>query len=151
MAASGNYRSNPDHIKETYVLSNIAPQVGQGFNRDKWNELEKYCRTKVHQVDQAWICTGPLFLPQRDPSNGKLFVKYEVIGHNHVSVPTHFFKIILYEVKGAYYMESFMMPNSVIPNEKPLNQFRIDPEVVERSAGIILFNSLPRNQIKVIK
>ena len=93
LAASGNYRSNPDHIKETYVLSNIAPQVGKGFNRDKWNELEKYCRTKVHQVDQAWICTGPLFLPQRDHTSGKLFVKYEVIGRNHVSVPTHFFKI----------------------------------------------------------
>lgn len=102
-------------------------------------------------MGQAWICTGPLFLPQRDPSSGKVMVKYEVIGRNHVSVPTHFFKVILYESHGGYFMESYMLPNTVIPNDKPLSMFRVDPEVIERAAGIILFNRLPRNQIKLIK
>ena len=100
LAAAGNYRADPDHIKATYVLSNIAPQVGRGFNRDKWNELEKYCRGRVRQHGEVWVCTGPLFLPARDSASGKLFIKHEVIGKSHVSVPTHFFKAILYRPQG---------------------------------------------------
>jgi endonuclease G len=26
---------------ETFFLSNMAPQVGKGFNRDKWEHLER--------------------------------------------------------------------------------------------------------------
>ena len=32
----------------------------------------------------------------RTEKSGKAYVKYEVIGHNLVSVPTHFFKIAAY-------------------------------------------------------
>ena len=32
----------------------------------------------------------------RTKESGKKYVKYEVIGHNLVSVPTHFFKIVAY-------------------------------------------------------
>jgi DNA/RNA endonuclease G (NUC1) len=28
----------------------MAPQVGKGFNRDKWNELEKYVRFFFFQI-----------------------------------------------------------------------------------------------------
>ena len=27
---------------ETFFLSNMAPQVGKGFNRDKWEHLESW-------------------------------------------------------------------------------------------------------------
>lgn len=41
MAAAGNHRRSQNAIEQTFTLSNMAPQVGRGFNRDKWNELEK--------------------------------------------------------------------------------------------------------------
>ncbi|OTF78357.1 endonuclease G, mitochondrial-like protein [Euroglyphus maynei] len=139
LAAAGNYRSNPEHIKETYILSNIAPQIGRGFNRDKWNDLEKYCRRKVRELKSGvWICTGPLYLPQKDTASGKHFVRYEVIGHNHVAVPTHFFKVLLYHGHNdRWFMECFLMPNQVINEKTSIHSYRVNPEVIERAAAIL--------------
>ncbi|KPM08650.1 endonuclease G, mitochondrial-like protein [Sarcoptes scabiei] len=141
LAAAGNYRSNPKFIAETYVLSNIAPQIGVGFNRDKWNELERYCRKRIREVKAAWICTGPLYLARKDPNNGKHYIEFEVIGPNQVSVPTHFFKVLLYEKDGHYRMESFVMPNEKINEKVSIQSFKVNPEVIERSAASTIFNS----------
>ncbi|VDK81341.1 unnamed protein product [Anisakis simplex] len=44
LAAAGNHRRTQNAIDQTFLLSNMSPQVGRGFNRDKWNELERYVR-----------------------------------------------------------------------------------------------------------
>lgn len=64
MAAAANHRSNQKLMDQTFFLSNMAPQVGQGFNRDKWNDLEKEVRGLVKKHDNVWVCTGPLYLPK---------------------------------------------------------------------------------------
>lgn len=154
LAAAGNYRSIREHAANTFILTNIAPQVGRGFNRDKWNDVEKYARKIVHQVGEAWICTGPLFLPTKDPITGKMFVRHEVIGRNHVAVPTHFFKVIFYRSNNdsnQFMMESFLFPNVPIDSNRDVTEFRIDPEVIERAAGILLFNGILNISIDINK
>ena len=48
--------------------------------------------------------------------DGKLYVKYEVIGKNNVAVPTHFFKVLLIENNsGQYELLSFVLPNQTLP------------------------------------
>jgi len=64
MAAAGNHRSAQRLVEETFVLSNMAPQVGKGFNRDSWNRLEKYVRGLTKKYDNVYVCTGPLYLPR---------------------------------------------------------------------------------------
>lgn len=41
-------------------------------------------------LEDIFTCT--LLRPEAD---GKLYVRYQVIGPNHVAVPTHFFKVSL--------------------------------------------------------
>lgn len=64
MAAAANHRSSQKLMDQTFFLSNIAPQVGVGFNRDKWNDLEKEVRLLAKNHDNIWVCTGPLYLPK---------------------------------------------------------------------------------------
>lgn len=150
MAAAGNYRADKADTKSTFILTNIAPQVGKGFNRDKWNDLERHIRSNiVKRSENTWVCTGPVYLPKRDPTSGKMFVTYQVIGQNHVAVPTHFFKIILYQQRGKYYLESYLMPNIVIDDKQSIFDFRINPEAIERAAGLLFFNNIPRKQITI--
>lgn len=53
-------------------------------------------------------------------------MKYQVIGDNHVAVPTHFFKIIVFESNDSkFYLECYIMPNQVIPNNIPLKDFQV--------------------------
>uniref|UniRef100_A0A8C6YEE9 Endonuclease n=1 Tax=Naja naja TaxID=35670 RepID=A0A8C6YEE9_NAJNA len=92
LAASANHKWSQKAMGDTFYLSNIAPQ-NPHLNQNAWNNLEKYSRslTKTHQ--NVYVCTGPLFLPRMEP-DGKMYVKYQVIGRNHVAVPTHFFKLL---------------------------------------------------------
>ena len=59
---------------------------------------------------------------------------YEVIGDNNIAVPTHYFKVLLYDNN----LEAYVLPNTKIPSSEPLEVFRTEIENVERSAGIVL-------------
>ncbi|XP_023332241.1 nuclease C1 isoform X2 [Eurytemora carolleeae] len=142
MAPAGNHRRNQNMCDETFYLSNMAPQVGKGFNRDKWEHLERYARKLTKLYKNVYICTGPLYLPRKEASDGKMYVKYEVIGANNVSVPTHFFKVIVGETEDHQLeLEAYVLPNQVIPDETPLNNFQVPVDSVERAAGLLFFDS----------
>ena len=80
-------------VDHTFNMSNVAPQVGKGFNRSYWARLEHFVRQLVVlRCHDAVVITGPLYLPRKG-DDGKLYVTYEVIGGNQVAVPTHFFKV----------------------------------------------------------
>jgi len=59
----------------------MCPQVGDGFNRDYWAHFEDFCRRLTIKYPSVRIVTGPLYLPKRDPADGKWRVSYEVIGN----------------------------------------------------------------------
>ena len=72
-------------------------------------------------------------------SEGKKYVRFEVIGQNNVAVPTHFFKVIFVESEKE--AEAYILPNEPIPKETDLEDFRVPLMEVEKSAGL-LFSSL---------
>ncbi|CAF0782601.1 unnamed protein product [Brachionus calyciflorus] len=149
LAAAANHRSNQSFMDQTFFLSNMAPQVGKGFNRDKWNELEIEVRKLVKANDNVWVCTGPLYLPKKEDDN-KMYVKYEVIGPQNVAVPTHFFKVILCEKNGIYSLYSYVLPNLPCDSSIPLSSYMVPIDSIERAAGFLIFDRMPRKQIKQI-
>jgi len=150
MAAAGNHRRHQKHCDDTFYLTNMAPQVGQGFNRDSWNRLEMYVRKLTKTYPNVYVCTGPLYLPHVE-NDGKKYIKYEVIGSNTVAVPTHFYKVIVGETaKNELEMEAYVMPNKVISDDTPLEVFRVPPESIERAAGLLFFDKVNRKQLQKI-
>lgn len=122
-------------MDDTFALSNMCPQVGEGFNRDYWAHFEDFCRRLTLSYPSVRIVTGPLYLPKRE-ADGKWRVSYEVIGSPpNVSVPTHFYKVI-YGEKGPngspVSLGAFVLPNAHIANDKPLTDFEVPVEAVER-------------------
>ncbi|KAJ5669018.1 Extracellular Endonuclease subunit A [Penicillium macrosclerotiorum] len=128
-------------MDDTFRLSNMCPQVGEGFNRDYWAHFETFCRDLAKRYPSVRIVTGPLYLPHRDP-DGKWRVNYEVIGNPpNVSVPTHFYKVIYAEdgtnsPTSKVALGAFVLPNARIPNEKSLSDFEVPLEAVERASGL---------------
>lgn len=99
-AADAKWSQNA--MNETFYLTNMSPQVGEGFNRDYWAHFEDFCRRLTQRYPSVRIVTGPLYLPKRDPADNKWYVKYEVIGNPpNVAVPTHFYKVIFAEEDGS--------------------------------------------------
>ncbi|XP_067009386.2 endonuclease G, mitochondrial [Anabrus simplex] len=150
LAAAGNHRTDQKHIEQTFLLSNMAPQVGEGFNRSSWNKLEKHVRKLTRKYCNVYVCTGPLYLPRKE-ADGKTYVKYEVIGANSVAVPTHFFKVIVGEKNDqTLEMEAYVMPNQPISDDTPLNVFQVPPESIERAAGLLFFDRISRDKLRCI-
>ncbi|KKK20855.1 hypothetical protein ARAM_005298 [Aspergillus rambellii] len=125
----------------TFALTNMCPQVGEGFNRDYWAHFEDFCRNLAKKYPSVRIVTGPLYLPHRD-QDGKWRVSYEVIGNPpNVAVPTHFYKVIYAEEgpgapSGKVALGAFVLPNARIPNDKRLTEFEVPLEAVERASGL---------------
>ncbi|CAG7709874.1 unnamed protein product [Allacma fusca] len=150
LAAAGNHRISQHHCEQTFVLSNMSPQVGRGFNRDSWNRLEKHVRGLTKHYKNVYVCTGPLYLPRLE-ADGKSYVHYQVIGKNNVAVPTHFFKVVVGEDQNGHVdLESYVMPNAPINDEVPLQAFQVPIESIERGAGLLLFDKINRSSFRAI-
>lgn len=130
----------------TFAMSNMCPQVGEGFNRDYWAHFEDFCRRLTNHYPSVRIVTGPLYLPKRS-DDGKWRVTYEVIGNPpNVAVPTHFYKVIFAEdaiTGGNVSLGAFVLPNAAIDNAKPLRDFEVPLEIVERASGLEFATKLP--------
>ncbi|KAG9122715.1 nuclease [Ceratobasidium sp. 392] len=152
---TGKYR---DAMNETFLLSNIAPQVGVGFNRHYWAYTEDWCRRLTSTFQDVFVFTVPLYLPKQDP-DGKYRIAYEVIGNPpNVSVPTHFAKVVLGSRPASpstpqlaeLSVGAFVLPNAEIPDETPLTKFVVPVEAVERAAGLSLFSEDVKKSAKHI-
>ncbi|KAH3899763.1 probable Mitochondrial nuclease [Saccharomycodes ludwigii] len=142
-------------MNETFYLTNMCPQVGDGFNRDYWAHLEYFCRQLTSSYDSVRIVTGPLYLPKLDPIDGKYKVTYEVIGNPpNIAVPTHFFKLIVAESpkkqtnNDNISVAAFVLPNAPIPNETKLTDFEVPVEALERSSGLQFLTKVPEKKKK---
>ena len=139
-------------MDSTFLLSNMCPQVGDGFNRDYWAHFEDFCRRLTNNYPSVRIITGPLYLPRKDPTDGKWRVSYEVIGNPpNVAVPTHFYKVIFAEdgkTGGNVSLGAFVLPNAPIAHDKPLVDFEVPIEAVERASGLEFASKLPTQRRK---
>ncbi|KAJ1665497.1 nuclease [Coemansia sp. RSA 1646] len=145
MCPAADAKKNTESMNETFMLTNIAPQVGKGFNRNYWASLEGFVRDMTKSFDDVYCISGPLYLPEK--VGNKWVVSYEVIGNPpNVAVPTHFFKVILAKRNNeqGFALGAFALPNKEIDNSTPLSDFSIPLESVEKAAGLQFFSKVER-------
>jgi len=149
LAAAANHKSEGDWMKETFLLSNISPQV-PSLNQITWNNLEKYTRSLTHHYDDIYVCSGPLYLPKRY-NDGHLYVQYRVLEPNHVAVPTHFFKVIVCQKKNFFDVQCYVMPNEKLEDpEQPIDNFLVPLESVEKASGLNICSVLAKDKIRLM-
>lgn len=150
MAAAGNHKLNQEDLDQTFALSNISPQKPE-LNRGAWEKLETYTRWRAARAKNLYVVTGPLYLPMK-ARDGNLYVTYRVLGRNHVSVPTHYFKVFLVEGKdNKLALEAFLMPNESRMENVDLDDYRVPLDrldIIERASGVIFFDQLFREKIE---
>ncbi|KAA1066342.1 nuclease [Puccinia graminis f. sp. tritici] len=156
MVPAADAKRSQSAMNQTFLLSNIAPQVGEGFNRDYWAHLEGFVRQLTNSFQDVYVFTLPMYLPKQDPVTKKQIVSYEVIGNPpNVAVPTHFAKVVFatggkLDSAGKGVLGSFVLPNDKISNDQPLTSFEVPVESVERSAGLnLLPESVKTNPVRL--
>jgi endonuclease G len=158
MSPAMNNKNSDKAMAESFILSNTAPQVGKGFNRDYWARFERFINdTVVPACHDVYVVTGPLYLDQQDAAAaaGKAgaLVPFEQRGDgskalSKMRVPTHFYKVILGELKqrnpngSDVVIGAFVLPNSQIHPRTPLTSFQVPLNQLEMISGIDFFPKL---------
>ena len=148
MAPAADFKGDPDALAASFSLSNVAPQVGAGFNRDYWARLERFIKTLATEPGSGVVVfTGPLFLPTKKTGSNEWAVSYAAIGTapRLVSVPTHFYKVAL--VTGPRgplgrrpaAVAAFVVPNARVDPAAPLTAFCVPLSALEDAAGARFF------------
>jgi len=118
-------------MSESFFMTNITPQVPD-FNRGIWKALENHVRIWTEENETLYIVAGPVFTDNM-----------ETIGNNKIPVPKYFYKIILDYQQPEYKMIAFLFPNE--KSDRPLLDFRVSVDSVEKLTGIDFFPALPDN------
>ena len=122
---------NKTTMSESFLLSNMVPQVGPGNNRGIWKKLEEQVRKWAISRGSVYIFTGPIYAKDEEP---------ETIGTNHVSVPTYLYKIV-YDPK-TNDLIAFIIPNQKI-NPPDLEAYLVSVDMVEKQTKLNFLNKLP--------
>eukprot|EP01125_Pyxidicula_operculata_P005577 TRINITY_DN1960_c0_g1_i1.p1 TRINITY_DN1960_c0_g1~~TRINITY_DN1960_c0_g1_i1.p1 ORF type:complete len:486 (-),score=130.91 TRINITY_DN1960_c0_g1_i1:17-1474(-) len=165
LTPAADHKETQELMNDTFFLSNISPQVGNGFNRHYWARFENFARGLLRDWNDVYVCTGTLFLPNVQEGD-KHYVKYQVIGNPpNVAVPTHFYKVMLatnprpklneklgeQQEKVRHAVGSFIMPNEAISPDIPLESFACSKEHLERLAGLNFFDKINDVDVDVVR
>lgn len=147
MAPADDMDRSDQVMRESFYLSNIAPQVGEQFNRQIWLRLEEAVRGWVQQRGTLTVITGPVFVPDGG------VVTYEAIGGNNVAVPTHFFKIVV-DTKpvGGPEALAFMLPNEDLEDRSfDDDDFIVSIDDIELVTGLDFLSGLTTAEQKRVE
>ena len=123
MAPAAAMKWDARAMSESFLLSNMAPQVGNGFNRGIWRVLERNVRDWTSERGMLYVVTGPIYASE----------ELQEIGGNNVSVPTHFYKVIFDPVQVeaiAFILKNAKLQTSDLPT------FITSVDVVENLTGL---------------
>lgn len=135
LCPAGDRKSSYSAYKETFYTSNISPQLYE-FNAGIWNRLEEKTRYWAEKYDGIYVITG-----------GVLSNDLETIGKEEVSVPKYFYKILI--TKDGSKMIAFLVPHEA--SEKPLYEFVVSVDEIEKRTGIDFFPKLDNNIEKTLE
>jgi endonuclease G len=138
LAPAADFKFSPELMSESFFMSNMSPQVPD-FNRGIWENLESRVRTWVKRDEVLYIVTGPI-LEDGLPTIGK---------RNKVAVPEMYYKIILDLKEPQVKAIAFLLRNE--GSKKPLGDFAVPIDSVEKVTGLDFFPHLPDNLEKELE
>ncbi len=112
LAAAANHTWCQEAYKDTYLISNMTPQMSN-INNGIWKTLEFYCRNLIDkdEVRNVHVYTGPLY---QNTVRGLIM--------NGKAVPTHYFKIVIMEDEnGKAKVECYIVENKKKKSKKTNN------------------------------
>ncbi|MBL8004447.1 MAG: DNA/RNA non-specific endonuclease [Candidatus Kapabacteria bacterium] len=145
LAPAADFKFSQLGIEESYLYSNISPQLQDGFNESGgvWNNLEQRVREWVCKEDTVYIVTGPVL------DNKLIKRKLPKIPDSKVSIPKEFFKAILVYSQKSVKAIAFVVPNS--SSKDDIFKYSLSIDRLEKLIGYDLFSELPDDIEKSIE
>ncbi|HWA91911.1 MAG TPA: DNA/RNA non-specific endonuclease [Rhizomicrobium sp.] len=140
-APAGDFKSSQPMTDESFNMTNMAPQVGVGFNRNIWKDLETRVRAWLlcGGRSELYIVTGPIFGDEQ---------KWIPSGKKRVRVPEAFFKVI-YDPTNKRAL-GMLLPNQKL-DSADLPSYAVPISEIEERTGIVFFTKMTKRTQAVLK
>jgi endonuclease G len=135
-APAGDAKFDQTIMDQSFFFSNMAPQIGIGFNRGAWKYLEETVRAWVlcGGHPDLYVVTGPIY-----------GASTKTIGNDAVRVPESFFKIVYDPTSGR--AVGFVLPNRRIGSRLDDLQAWVRPIAdIETDTGLDFFRSFAKRR-----
>ena len=143
-APAGDFKYSQAETDHSFWFTNMAPQIGAGFNRNIWKQLETDIRDWVACGDrpELYVVTGPVF----DPDEPERWIPDS--SRQRVRVPDAFFKVI-YDPAHDRAL-GMLLPNAKL-NTKDLPGYAVAISEIEEKTGIVFFPAFTKRHNNVLK
>ncbi|MGL5089733.1 MAG: DNA/RNA non-specific endonuclease [Aeromonas sobria] len=129
-APAGDMKSNKNTMKESFLLSNMTPQIGV-LNQKAWRVLEDKVNKWAVSRKEVQVITGPIFTGSE-----------ESIGQG-VAIPSAYYKIVMDPAK--LQAIAFIMPQEEVPISQ-IADYRVSVRQVEEQTQLNFFSDMPEEQ-----
>ena len=158
MLGSGERTASREMNNQTFYVTNIAPQLRDGFNErgGAWNNLEYFVDRQLC-ADTLYVVTGAIYddFTAPDGTNIKARTTVNKNDNKRVGVPTAYYKALLRTKSGRtgksvleckaseLKCAAFIIPHRSDAGHKPTAEDMISIKELERLTGVNFFANVP--------
>ena len=158
MLGSGERTASREMNNQTFYVTNIAPQLREGFNErgGAWNNLEYFVDRQLC-ADTLYVVTGAIYddFTAPDGTNIKARTTVNKNDNKRVGVPTAYYKALLRTKSGRtgksvadckaseLKCAAFIIPHRSDVGHKPTVEDMISIKELERLTGVNFFANVP--------
>ena len=144
LCASSDRQYSKEANQQTFYMSNISPQSGNGFNQSgsAWNTGEDKVQAWGYNISRS---TDTLYVV-KGGTIGEGMIKGYI--KNEIAIPKYFFMAVLFRGGDNYKAIGFYMPHENLkddPDKKDPKKYLMSIDALEQETGIDFFHNLPDN------
>lgn len=146
MAPAGDMKWDQTAMAESFLMTNMAPQVGIGMNRNIWAHLEDAVRGWAQERGHVVVITGPVYGDKPRPIVQNEGKPNRVEGK--VLVPESFYKIVYDPARRRAI--AFLVPNQNLTGRR-VDEFIATIKDIEDRTGLNFLSKLPARDQRQIE
>ena len=144
LCASSDRQYSKEANQQTFYMSNISPQSGNGFNQSgsAWNTGEDKVQAWGYNISRS---TDTLYVV-KGGTIGEGMIKGYI--KNEIAIPKYFFMAVLFRSGDDYKAIGFYMPHENLkddPDKKDPKKYLMSIDALEQETGIDLLHNIRVN------
>lgn len=138
LAASSDRQYSVTANKKTFYMSNMSPQIQNGFNGGIWLNLER----RVQELGTITNSKDTLYVAKGGTIKENQIKEYISDGSHRIAVPNHFFMALLSLKNGTYKAIGFWFDHKSYSSTSKFSDCAVSIDDLEQKTGIDFFHNL---------
>lgn len=142
LIASNDRQYSKTANEKTFYMSNMSPQIQNGFNGGIWANLEKQIQSKGYGITNP---QDTLYVVKGGTIRDDQISKYISDGSHRIPVPKYYFVALLFLKSGKYSAIGYWLEHKKYDSKESFSNYKVSIDELEEKTGMDFFPNLPDN------